>query len=80
MPTSQTGPRGAQKSEPAPSGFSATEVSAKSFSMAEAKNQILLEIKNSIMGLQTQMVSFESKIEGKIESLENTQKELLEKV
>ena len=62
------------------SRFTATEVSSKTATGGDAKNQILLEIKNQLLGLQSQMVSFESKIENKIVSLENNQKELLGKV
>jgi hypothetical protein len=62
------------------SRFTGTEVSSKTASGGDAKNQILLEIKNQLLGLQSQMVSFESKIESKIVSLENNQKELLGKV
>lgn len=49
-------------------------------SVGNAKNAIYEEIKNSIMGLQSQMMKFESKIENKLESLENRQKALLDKV
>ena len=62
------------------SRYLGTENSAKAAAGGEAKNQILLEIKNQLLGLQSQMVSFESKIESKIVSLENNQKELIGKV
>lgn len=62
------------------SRFTGTEVSSKTHSIADAKNQILLDIQKQMMGLQNQMVSFESKMVNKIESLESTQKALLGKV
>ena len=54
------------------SRFTGIDMSSKAASDADTKNQILLEIKNQVLGLQSQMVSFESRFENKIISLENS--------
>ena len=76
MRLSQTHQRSMQMKDTLGSRMSGIQMTEKSSTATAQRTQILLDIQNSIQQLQSQMTSFEDKVEGKIQTLEDNHKEL----